>query len=84
MADIARAIGITPVNLSASLNGNPTLARLKAVADILGVQVSELFEEDNALVRGYVEFAGHIYKIQDYGDLVKITEKIKSLMFANG
>ncbi len=84
MADIARTIGITPINLSASLNGNPTLSRLTAVADILGVSVSELFEADDCLVQGYIEFAGHIYKVRDLGDLMKITEKIKTLMNRNG
>ena len=84
MADIARTIGITPINLSASLNGNPTLSRLTAVADILGVSVSDLFEVDDCLVQGYIEFAGHIYKVRDLGDLMKITEKIRSLMNNNG
>ena len=43
MADIAKQIGISRVNLSNSLNGNPTLSRLTEVAEILGVEVSELF-----------------------------------------
>ena len=43
MADIAKQIGISRVNLSNSLNGNPTLSRLTEVAKILGVEVSELF-----------------------------------------
>ena len=80
MAEIARTIGITPINLSASLNGNPTLSRLTAVADILGVSVSELFEVDDFLVQGYIEFVGRIYKVHDFGDLIKITDKIKTLM----
>ena len=44
MAEIANKIGIKPIALSQSLNGNPTLSRLQEVADILGVDVSELFE----------------------------------------
>ena len=43
MAKIAEKIGITPITLSQSLNGNPTLSRLTEVADALGVDVSELF-----------------------------------------
>lgn len=45
MAEIASKIGITPITLSQSLNGNPTLSRLKEVADALGVDVGELFEQ---------------------------------------
>ena len=43
MAQIAEKLGINPITLSQSLNGNPTLSRLTEVADILGVDVSELF-----------------------------------------
>ena len=45
MAEISAKIGINPVTLTQSLNGNPTLSRLQEVADILGVSVSELFEQ---------------------------------------
>ena len=83
MADIARTIGITPINLSASLNGNPTLSRLTAVADILGVGVADLFEQDDVLLNGYIDFTGQIYRIHDIGDLMKVTEKVKSIMKAN-
>ena len=83
MTDIARTIGITPINLSASLNGNPTLSRLSAVADILGVRVADLFEQDDVLLNGYIDFAGQIYRIHDFGDLMKVTEKVKSIMKAN-
>ena len=37
-------VGISPITLSQSLNGNPTLGRLTEVARILGVEVTELFE----------------------------------------
>ena len=44
MAEIADKIGINKITLSQSLNGNPTLGRLQEVANVLGVDVSELFE----------------------------------------
>lgn len=44
MAEIAAKIGINPITLSQSLSGNPTLSRLQEVADILGVEVPDLFE----------------------------------------
>ena len=43
MAQIAEKLGINPITLSQSLNGNPTLSRLTEVADVLGVDVGELF-----------------------------------------
>lgn len=47
MAELATRIGITPIALSQSLSGNPTLSRLKAVADVLDVDVPDLFERSN-------------------------------------
>lgn len=72
MADIAKQIGISRVNLSNSLNGNPTLSRLTEVAKILDVEVSELFKPSvtSYAVSGYLEFNGRIVKV-DSLDAVK-------------
>ena len=72
MADIAKEIGISRVNLSNSLNGNPTLSRLSEVAKILDVEVSELFKPSvtSYAVSGYLEFNGRIVKV-DSLDTVK-------------
>ena len=72
MADIAKQIGISRVNLSNSLNGNPTLSRLTEVAKILGVEVTELFKTTptDKRVSGYLEYEGRIVKV-DSLDAVK-------------
>jgi len=70
MQDIADKIGINRVNLSNSLNGNPTLKRLEQVADCLGVDVSELFENSNRnSISGYLEYKKDIYKITSIVDV---------------
>ena len=48
MAEIAERLGINPITLSQSLNGNPTLSRLTEVANVLGVDVGELFVQPRA------------------------------------
>lgn len=72
MTDIAKQIGISRVNLSNSLNGNPTLSRLKEVAKILDVEVAELFKPTSTgkTVSGYLEYDGRIVKV-DSLDAVK-------------
>ena len=72
MADIAKQIGISRVNLSNSLNGNPTLSRLSEVAKILDVEVAELFKPTSTVktVSGYLEYDGRIVKV-DSLDAVK-------------
>ena len=82
MADIAKQIGISRVNLSNSPNGNPTLSRLSEVAKILDVEVSELFKPSvtSYAVSGYLEFNGRIVKV-DSLDAIKrfISEMERSL-----
>ena len=78
MAEIAEKLGISPINLSTSLNRNPTLKRLKEVADVLGVPVRELFKDDD-IVRGYIELDGHIERIECYADLEKMLERTRQL-----
>lgn len=42
--ELAQKLGVTDVALRQSLNGNPTYSRLKEIADILNVEISELFD----------------------------------------
>ena len=69
MQDIATALHINRVNLSNSLNGNPTLDRLCQVAEVLGVELS-----------GFVEFRGDIFKINTPEDLFTLTEKVRQAL----
>ena len=75
MAKIATEIGISPITLSQSLNGNPTLSRLQEVADILGVSVPELFEQPiKESVYGCLYVNGKpllIHSKEDLGKIIK-------------
>lgn len=76
--EIAEKIGISPVNLSASLNGNPTLNRLQEVADILGVEISDLFvREEKAQVNGYLEVNGVPRKIDSMDALRRLLNELE-------
>jgi len=50
------------------MNGNPTLQRLNEVAEILEVNVLELFnrqsEQRENSISGYLEFQGDIFRIK--------------------
>lgn len=79
MSDIAKMIGISRVNLSNSLNGNPTLSRLKEVANILHVEVAELFKTSTKeSISGYVEYNGKIVKIESVSALRTIVAETDS------
>lgn len=74
MAQIAEKLGINPITLSQSLNGNPTLSRLTEVANILGVDVSELFVQP----RGGQDIHGCIFVDGD-GVIVNNKEELLKL-----
>ena len=75
---VANNLHISPVSLSQSLNGNPTLKRLEQVADAFGVDVGELFERPvkNEL-HGCLYINGEPRIINTIDDLKKIVEEIE-------
>lgn len=81
MADIAKQIGISRVNLSNSLNGNPTLYRLTEVAKILDVEVSELFKpaSNQRRVSGYLEYNDRIVKIDSIDAIKRFVADVEAL-----
>lgn len=78
MKDIAATLNINRVNLSNSLNGNPTLERLRQVANVLEVEIPELFQPSRTNeISGFIEFDGKIYKINTPEDLFNLTDKVR-------
>jgi lambda repressor-like predicted transcriptional regulator len=79
MAQIAEKIGITPITLSQSLNGNPTLSRLQEVADALGVDVSELFAQSKAgeEIHGCIFIDGSPVVVNSKEDLLKLVKSLE-------
>jgi transcriptional regulator with XRE-family HTH domain len=78
MQEIAEKIGISPVNLSTSLNGNPTLNRLQEVADILEVDIADFFSRENTEdIHGFLEYKGKVYRIYSMEDFKAFSNVIK-------
>ncbi len=75
MAQIAEKLGINPITLSQSLNGNPTLSRLTEVANVLGVDVSELFVQP----KGKQDIHGCIF-INGKENIIHSREDIENLL----
>ena len=79
MVQVAERLGVNPVSLSSAINGNPTVATLEKIANVLGVNVSDFFEKDDRspAINGYIEVNGEILKISSVADLEKALEKAK-------
>lgn len=75
---IASYLGITPVSLSQSINGNPTLKRLEEIADAMNVDVSELFEKpEKKEVHGCLYIDGIPHLVKDKYDLMHILKVLE-------
>ena len=77
MAEIAAKIGINPITLSQSLNGNPTLSRLQEVADVLGVGVGELFDSPTHSINGCLWVDGELFEVRNEDDVQKALASYK-------
>lgn len=70
LTEVAQHIGISPISLSQSLNGNPTLSRLTEVASVLGVEVADLFDkEPEKSIQGCVYVNGKAVLVKSQKDL---------------
>lgn len=80
LAKVAEMLEIHPVNLSTTLNGNPTIATLEKIANVLGVDVTDLIETENKpIVSGFVKVDGEVIEITSVADLEKALKKAKEL-----
>lgn len=82
MQDLADMIGINRVNLSNSLNGNPTLDRLKQVADCLNVDLKDLFREtkkEGVEIFGLVKINEDVWIVDNFPTLEQVYNQAKSL-----
>lgn len=78
--ELSEKLGVDRNNLYNSLTkGNPTLQRLEAVSDALGVPVWRLFTvEPKPEIYGTIVYEGKVYSITTKEDLLSITTKVMS------
>ena len=80
LAKVAEMLDVHPVNLSTTLNGNPTLSTLSRIAEVLQVEVTDLIETDNKPnVRGFVKVNGEVIELSSITDLEQALNKAKEL-----
>ena len=80
LAQLAKAINISPPSLTHALKHNPSLSMIQKLADALGVSVASLFY-DNWEIQGYVSIKGRIKQFHSEEELNGIiTEGKKPLI----
>ena len=76
MTILAEKLGITSVSLSQCLSGNPTIKRLQEIADALGVDIIELFEQPTTSVQGCIFIGGEPHIVKSKTDLEDLVKKL--------
>ena len=65
MEDLANKLGIARVNLTKTINGNPTIETLERIADALSVSIIDLFEPESEFY-GIIQYKGVTYRIDGF------------------
>ena len=74
----AEMMNIQKQNVNLLLNTNP-IQKLEQIAEVLGVEFSELFVNDKPVeeaVNGYVEYRGEVFRIKSKTDLEELLKKM--------
>lgn len=82
LANILKKRGIMPKasksSLSQSINGNPTLLTMRAIADVIGCEVVDFFKDEETKFSAIIDSNGILKKvttIEDLKELIKDIEK---------
>ena len=80
---VSDALGINRGNLNNMINGNPTYKTMRQVADVIGANVSEFFEDDvkrhNEDFASYVRYKGIHYTADTPEEFFKQVEELKAM-----
>lgn len=82
LKDLAHKIGIAPESLSRTLNGNPQLSTLEAIASNLGVNLSDLFASSPTITLRSIIVHDNITYIAD--DLDCLINNVKTICSKEG
>ncbi len=75
-AELAKKMKISASALAQSMQGNPTLDRLEAIAEALNISVGELFPEYHSELNVIALHGTKHYKAESLDELYKITKQI--------
>ena len=64
-------------SLSQSINGNPNLSTLQAIAEVIGCKVIDFFQDEQTFFYAIVKYNGELKEITSVGELEKIVLELK-------
>lgn len=64
-------------SLSQSINGNPNLSTLQAIAEVIGCKISDFFQDECSSFSAIIDNKGELKKVTSIEELEKIVQKLK-------
>jgi len=83
-AELSEEIGVGRTNLYNYVSEtNNTIIVLKKISEYLGVSIKDLFNKEEAFVRGYLELGEQVYVIDCSQDLTQYQDALSSYLSKN-
>lgn len=82
MVSVAKEMGITRETLYANISGNTTYKTMRKVADVIGCDISEFFEDEEEKkgdFASYIRYKGIHYVADTLGEFYKQVDEIKEV-----
>ena len=78
--ELAAGMGVTPSAVSQLLaNSNPSIQQLERIANVIGVDVMDLFAQDFSYINGYVETGDNIYPVKSREQFISLIDKVNGI-----
>ena len=78
--ELAGGMGITPSAVSQILaNPHPSIQQLERIANVIGIDVMDLFAQNFSYINGYIETGDNIYPIKSREQFVNIINKVEGI-----
>ena len=79
--ELAAGMGVTPSAVSQLLaNPNPSIQQLERIANVIGVDVMDLFGQDFSYINGYIETGNNIYPVKSREQFIGIIDKVDGIV----
>ncbi|MBO5827809.1 MAG: helix-turn-helix transcriptional regulator [Paludibacteraceae bacterium] len=79
--ELAGGMGITPSAVSQILaNPNPSIQQLERIANVIEVDVMNLFSQDFTYINGYLEAGENIYPVKSREQFVSLIDKVDGIV----
>ena len=78
--ELALGMGVTPSAVSQILaNPNISIQQLERIANVIGVDVMDLFAQDFSYINGYIETGDNIYPVKSREQFISIIDKVNGI-----